>query len=71
MSEFGTNRTPGDVRNSVANGGKANMPGKAHFGSDCPEFREKVMRVYTVGFPIARMLTDRDRSVSTTHLIRE
>jgi hypothetical protein len=32
---------------------------------------KKVMRIYTVGFPIAIMLTDRDRSVCTTHLIRE
>jgi hypothetical protein len=30
----GTNRTTSDVRSSVANGGKADMPGKAYIGSE-------------------------------------
>jgi hypothetical protein len=33
-SVSGTNRTSSDVRCLVANGGKADMPGKAYFGSD-------------------------------------
>jgi hypothetical protein len=33
-SVIGTKRTSSDVRSSVAIGGKADMLGKAHFGSD-------------------------------------
>ena len=33
-SLFGTKRTSSDVRSSVANGGKADITLKAHFGSD-------------------------------------
>ena len=34
MSESGTKRTSRDVRSSVAIGGKADMSGKAYFGSE-------------------------------------
>jgi hypothetical protein len=34
MSEFGTNRTASNVRNSVAIGGKPDMTRIVHFGSD-------------------------------------
>jgi hypothetical protein len=33
-SGIGTNRTSGDVRSSVANGGKADMRRAAHFGRE-------------------------------------
>src|SRR6266481_7235127 len=33
-STHGTKRTSDDVRFLVANGGKADIPGKGHFGSD-------------------------------------
>jgi hypothetical protein len=33
-STHGTKRTSSDVRSSVANGGKADMTGKVHFGRE-------------------------------------
>ena len=36
MSLIGTNRTPSDVRSSVANGGKPDMTQTARFGRERP-----------------------------------